>query len=225
MRSKPVIAMDGPSGVGKTTVARRIAEALKYVLVDTGALYRTLALVAFREGIDWENAAGVAELAGRHRFDYRDDGHLYLDGERVGDEIRAPRISMGASAVAKHPEVREALLGIQRAMGADGGVVLEGRDVGTAVFPDAEVKIFLTASNEERAKRRFLELEKKDEKVTFEEVLEDQERRDDADRNRKAAPLSKASDAVLIECDSMTVDEVVEACLREIQSSFPLTSI
>jgi CMP/dCMP kinase len=224
MREKPVIAIDGPSGVGKTTVAKRVAAALDFVLVDTGALYRTVALMADRVGVAWESADALAALAAAHRFDYKKDG-LYLDGAKIGDEIRTPRISMGASAVAMHPEVRETLLDIQRDIGKKGGVVLEGRDVGTAVFPDAEVKIFLTASANERARRRFLELAERGDLLTFEEVLEEQERRDAADRNRDAAPLREAPDAVLIECDDMTADQVVSAILDEIHVSFPLTSI
>ncbi len=225
MRSKPVIAIDGPSGVGKTTVAKGVADALGFVFVDTGALYRTMAYVAFRSNVDLEAEEAVAALATTHRFKYRKDGFLYLDGHRVGDEIRTPKMSMGASAVAKHPSVRAALLGIQRAQGRNGGVVLEGRDVGTAVFPDAEVKIFLTARKEERAKRRYLELKKRGNKIAFEDVLEDQERRDEADRNRSAAPLVKADDAVLVECDDMSVDEVIASILHITRTNFPLTSI
>ena len=224
MRQKPVVAIDGPSGVGKTTVARRVAQTLGFVLVDTGALYRSLAYLADREAVSWESPSELAALAGRHRFEYLGTGHLHLDGVPVGDEIRTPHISMGASAVAKHGAVREALLLVQRDLGRGGGVVLEGRDVGTAVFPDAEVKVFLTASAHERARRRHLELVEKGGKISFAAVLEDQQARDDTDRNREVAPLKKAEDAVLIECDEMTPNEVVTAILNKIDAVFPLTS-
>jgi CMP/dCMP kinase len=224
MRSRPVIAIDGPSGVGKSTVARHIAGMLGFVLVDTGALYRTLAWLADRDRVDWNNPDALADLCRAHRFEYRGTGELHLDNVPVGDEIRTPHISMGASQVAKHEAVRKALLEVQREMGRTGGVVLEGRDVGTAVFPDAEVKIFLTARPEERARRRYMELKDKGNSVTFEEVLEDQEARDEADSNRAVAPLRKAEDAALIECDSMTVDQVVAAIYEKIVTVFPLTS-
>ena len=214
MRREPVIAIDGPSGVGKSTVAKQVAKRLGFILVDTGAIYRAAALLADEVNIPWEDAKAVATLARTHSFAFDAAGALLLDGTAVGDRIRTPRMSMGASAVAGHPEVREALLGIQRDLGKEGGIVLEGRDVGTVVFPDAEVKFFLTASAEVRARRRFLELESKGSDVTFEAVLKDQKARDLADSTRAVAPLKQADDAVPVICDDMTAAEVVEEMLR-----------
>ncbi len=222
MRKQPVIAIDGPSGVGKSTVAKEIAKRLGFILVDTGAIYRTSALLADREGISWEDPANLAVSAKAHSFGFDAEGQLLLDGVKVGDAVRTPRMSMGASAVAKHPEVREALLGIQRSLGEEGGVVLEGRDVGTVVFPDAEVKFFLWASAEVRARRRFLELEAKGADVRFEDVLKDQEARDLADTTRAVAPLRQAEDAIRVDCDEMTAVEVVDEMLRLIRSKVDL---
>jgi cytidylate kinase len=216
MRSNPVIAVDGPSGVGKSTTAKEVARRLGFSLVDTGALYRTVALLADESGVSWEAPEDLARLAAAHTFAFDSKGALILDGEQVGDRIRTPRISMGASAVAKHPSVREALLGIQRKLGEDGGIVLEGRDVGTVVFPDAEVKFFVTASPEVRAKRRHLELTAKGKDVSFEEVLKDQDARDLADSKRALAPLIQAKDALLITCDDLSAMEVADEMMRVI---------
>ena len=218
MRRQPVIAIDGPSGVGKSTVAKQIAKRLGFILVDTGAIYRSTALLADEAAVPWEDAEDVAALAHAHSFAFDATGALLLDGTPVGDRIRTPRMSMGASAVAGHPEVREALLGIQRDLGKEGGIVLEGRDVGTVVFPDAEVKFFLTASAEVRARRRYLELQAKGSEAAYEEVLEDQKARDLADSTRAVAPLKQADDAVPVLCDDMTADEVVEEMLRHIDA-------
>lgn len=208
-RARPVVAIDGPSGAGKSTVARALAKALGFHYVDTGALYRSVAHLAEREGVPWDDGAGLAALAGRHAFSFDPEGALLVDGAPPGDAIRTPHVSRGASVVARHPEVRRALLAVQRALGADGGVVLEGRDIGTTVFPDAEVKIFLTATARERARRRFLELEARGEPTTLDEVERQQEARDRADREREISPLVRADDAVEIVCDGMSVQEVV----------------
>lgn len=219
MRKKPVIAIDGPSGVGKSTVAKEMAKHLGYVLVDTGAIYRTVAFAADAENVSWEDPEALAKTARSHKFTFDREGALLLDGAPVGDKIRTPRMSMGASAVAKHPKVREALLGIQRGLGKDGGIVLEGRDVGTVVFPDAELKFFLWASAEVRAERRFLELAAKGSTVDFETVLRDQEARDLADSTREVAPLKQAEDAVRIVCDDMSAMDVVQEMLRIIEAA------
>jgi cytidylate kinase len=217
MRKRPVIAIDGPSGVGKSTTAKEIAKRLGFALVDTGALYRTVALLADEAGVSWEAQDELARFASLHTFAFDSKGDLILDGAEVGDRIRTPRISMGASAVAKHKAVRQALLGIQRKLGEDGGIVLEGRDVGTVVFPDAEVKFFVTASAEVRARRRHLELLAKGKSVLFEEVQKDQEARDLADIGRAVAPLIQAEDAFLIECDHMSALEVADEMIRVIR--------
>ncbi len=217
MRNRPLIAIDGPSGVGKSTTAKEVAKRLGFALMDTGALYRTVALLADEAGISWEAPKALADLAAGQSFAFDDKGALILNGTPVGDRIRTPHISMGASAVAKHPAVREGLLGIQRKLGEDGGIVLEGRDVGTVVFPDAEVKFFVTASAAVRAQRRHLELLSKGKSVTFEEVLLDQEARDLADSARETAPLVQAKDATLIKCDHLSASEVVDEMMRVIE--------
>jgi cytidylate kinase len=164
-----IVAIDGPAGAGKSTLSRRVAERVAYTLVDTGALYRAVALWARRRGIAWDDGPALGEMTSQLRFAFV-DGSLEVDGERPGDALRTSETSLGASRVSAHPEVRAALLGVQRDMGRDGGVVLEGRDIGTVVYPDAELKIFLVASDEERAKRRLAELVARGEAATLEGV-------------------------------------------------------
>jgi cytidylate kinase len=219
-RARPVVAIDGPSGAGKSTVARSVARALGFHYVDTGALYRTVAFLADRHGVPWDDGARLAALAEAHDLSFGGDGGLLVDGEPIGDAIRTPHVSRGASAVARLPEVRRALLALQRRLGANGGVVLEGRDIGTIVFPDAEVKIFLTASARERARRRFLELEARGEEVTLEQVERDQEERDRAARERETSPLVRAEDAFELVCDGMSVDEVVATIAARVATVF-----
>jgi cytidylate kinase len=224
MRTRPILAIDGPAGAGKSTVARRVGEELGFVLVDTGALYRAVALAAKRAGVAFEDATGAgkvaAELAARGAIVLgRPEGppttgggattRVTLDGEDVSEAIRTPEMSMGASTVSAHPGVRAALLEMQRAAGRDGGVVLEGRDIGTVVFPDAELKFFLTARPEVRAKRRTDELAAKGQIVSFEETLAEVRRRDAQDSGRAVAPLRQADDAELVETSAMTIDEAV----------------
>jgi len=218
-RLRPIVAIDGPAGAGKSTVARRLADVLDFVLVDTGALYRAVALAAERAAIAWTNDVAVGSLARalvvRRALAFeRDRGgglRVALDGADITDAIRAPHVGMGASTVSAHKQVRDALLDIQRQAGREGGVVLEGRDIGTVVFPDAEVKFFLTARTEVRARRRYAELAAKGLPVTFEETLEDVRRRDEQDMTREVAPLRQAADAVLVDNSDCTVDETVAA--------------
>jgi cytidylate kinase len=213
----PIVAIDGPAGAGKSTVARRLAAALGYVLVDTGALYRGVALAAQRTRVPWEDGARVGSLAQslvvRQGLRLERDGigglRVRLDGEDVSEAIRTPEIGMGASQVSAHPQVRDALLEMQRQAGEGGGVVLEGRDIGTVVFPHAEVKFFLTARPEVRAQRRFDELCAKGSTVTYEETLFDVRRRDEQDTTRPVAPLKQADDATLLDNSEMTIDETV----------------
>jgi cytidylate kinase len=216
-RPRPVIAIDGPAGAGKSTVSRKLAERLGFVLVDTGALYRTIALAAKRGQVDWGNGATLGELArslvarGEVAFAAGPDGRarVLLAGDDVSAAIRTPDIGLGASQVSAHPEVRAALLDLQRHAGKDGGVVLEGRDIGTVVFPDAEVKFFLTARPEVRAKRRYDELVAKGESVTFEATLEEVLLRDHNDTTRAHAPLRQADDAIRIDGSDGSADDVV----------------
>jgi cytidylate kinase len=222
--TRPRIAIDGPAGAGKSTVARRLADRLGFVLIDTGALYRTVALAAHRAHIAWDDEPRVGTLAWRLAgeraivLEAREGGAargggsglaVLLEGDDVSDAIRAPDISLGASRVSAIPAVREALLDLQRQAGERGGVVLEGRDIGTVVFPDAEVKFFLTASPEARALRRHDELNAKGSPVSFERTLEDVQRRDKADTERPVAPLRQAEDAVLVDSTGRPVDEIV----------------
>lgn len=224
MRPLPVIAIDGPSGAGKSTVARGLAAALGFRYIDTGAVYRAIAWLADESGTGWADGPPLAELAGRHEFGFDAGGTLHVDGRAVDDAIRSPRISLGASRVAIHPEVRAALLEIQRRLSREGGVVLEGRDIGTTVFPDAEVKFFLDASPRERARRRHAELLARGEAVSLERVESDMAARDRADRDRAVSPLARAGDAHSISCDEMTAAEVVAVMKRVVESRFPLTS-
>lgn len=217
-RTRPVVAIDGPAGAGKTTVTRRVAERLGYTLVDTGALYRTVALAATRAGLSWADTAAVGELAlglagrGAIRFDASPGGggHVLLDGEDVSAAIRTQQVAEGASQVSAIPAVREALLELQRQAGRDGGVVLEGRDIGTVVFPDAEAKFFLTASTAVRAERRFVELRDKGAPADLARVTEEVRARDERDTMRPIAPLKQAEDAVLVDSSELDIEQVVE---------------
>jgi cytidylate kinase len=216
-RSRPIVAIDGPAGAGKSTVARRLADALDFVLVDTGAMYRAVALAAQRGRTSWADGEALGAVArslvARRALDFRRDGQrgvrVTLDGDDVTDAIRTPEIGMGASTVSAHASVREALLDLQRQAGLGGGVVLEGRDIGTVVFPDADVKFFLTAHPEVRARRRFDELAAKGAAVTLEQTLDDVRRRDEQDMNREIAPLRRASDATLVDSSDMTIEQTV----------------
>jgi cytidylate kinase len=221
-RPEPVIAIDGPAGVGKSTTSRELARRLGYTLVDTGALYRGVALAARERGISWDDEVAVAALCDEIELGFasQDDGtpRLLLDGVDRGDDIRTPEVSAGASQVSAYPGVRRALLGIQRRLGAAGGVVLEGRDIGTVVFPDAEVKLFLTASAEERARRRVKDLESKGIRVDYEELLRQIKARDEADSTRAIAPLRPAEDAVILDSTSLDMEAVVRHVLELVES-------
>jgi cytidylate kinase len=225
-RARPIVAIDGPAGAGKSTVSRQVADALGFLLVDTGALYRAVALAARDEGIEWDDAARLGELT-RRVADKRElayvraaDGSISvsLRGRDVTHAIRSPEMGLGASAVSIHPGVRQALLDLQRDAGRDGGVVLEGRDIGTVVFPDAEAKFFLTARAEVRARRRFDELTAKGQTVTFEDTLRDVIARDRQDETRPVAPLRRADDAQEIDCSSLSAEETSALIVARVQS-------
>lgn len=219
---QPVVAIDGPAGAGKSTAARELAERLGYVLVDTGALYRGVALSAFERSVDWDDDEALGELVESLSltFERQDESGLRLlidDIDRTAD-IRTPHISTGASRVSRHASVRRALLGLQRKLGAKGGVVLEGRDIGTVVFPDAEVKIFLTASDEARAQRRHAELQRAGHEVDFERVLSDIRERDRLDSERDIAPLRAADDAVLVDTSDTPLPLVLDQLEKLVKS-------
>lgn len=216
---KPVsIAIDGPSGAGKSTLARRLAKTLGYVYVDTGAMYRTIAYYTIQKSAFSPEEVIALLPTLTVSLGYGADGtqHVYANGEDVSDFIRTPEVSMGASRVSAIPEVRAFLLDTQRNLAAQTAVVMDGRDIGTVVLPDAQVKIYLTASAEKRAMRRFLELQEKqpDSAPTFEEVLADVIQRDKQDMSREIAPLKQADDAVLADTSDLTLDESEALLLR-----------
>ncbi len=210
------IAIDGPSGSGKSTLAKNIAKILGLVYVDTGALYRTIGLFAKRKGVALEDAKGVvaflpeAEIAIR----YTEAGQrVILNGEDVSDLIRTPEMSMYASAVSAVPAVRNFLLGIQRKTVAEGNVVMDGRDIGTVIMPDADVKLFVEASPQSRAARRHAELREKGDTSTYDEVLADIIKRDSNDKNRAVAPAIPADDAIFIDNSDLTPEETLARAL------------
>jgi len=209
----PVVAIDGPAGAGKSTAARTLAKRLGFVFVDTGALYRGVALVAFERGVDWEDGPALGSLVDSLALEFRlgDDGtpKLVIDSVDRSSDIRTPHISTGASRVSRHAEVRAALLGLQRRLGAPGGVVLEGRDIGTVVFPDADVKVFLTASDEARAGRRYAELSRAGHEVDLEQVLAEIRERDRLDSERDIAPLRAADDAIVLDTSELDLEQVL----------------
>jgi len=215
------VAIDGPAGAGKSTVARRLAARLGFTLVDTGALYRAVALAATERGVAWDDDGRLGPLCEQIeiRLETAADGatRVLLDGQDRSADIRTPEISRGASAVSARAPVRAALLGMQRDLGAAGGVVLEGRDIGTVVFPDAEVKVFLTASPEERARRRTEELRARGVPADFAETLGEVVARDAQDSGRAIAPLRAADDAVRVDSTGVTVDELIERLARLVQ--------
>lgn len=217
-----IVGIDGPAGAGKSSTARRLAARVGFSLVDTGAIYRSVALAARNAGIAFDDdpALGALLRSVEIQFEPPTDGspdsgpRVMLDGVDVSAEIRTPAISLGASAVSARPIVRDGLLDLQRRLATkpgQRGAVLEGRDIGTVVFPDADLKIFLTASPEIRARRRFDELSARGEAITYQQVLEDQEKRDRDDSSRAVAPLRPADDAVLFDSSAMTLDMVVDA--------------
>jgi cytidylate kinase len=215
MSAPLIIAIDGPAGAGKSTVSRRLAAKLGLSLVDTGALYRCVALAARAAGIDWTDDAGLGRLLPTLQLSFgweNAEQKVLLGGRDVSAEIRQPEISLGASAVSARPVVRDGLLELQRRLGraAAKGAVLEGRDIGTVVFPDAMGKFFLTADPRVRAERRYRELTAKGTQTSLEAVLAEQERRDRDDASRAVAPLKQAQDAELVDSTALSLDQVVE---------------
>lgn len=210
------IAIDGPSGAGKSTIAKAVAERLGIDYIDTGAMYRAVGYKVRRDGVDVEDGEALERMLADTDIDFT-DGRILLDGEDVGGVIRTPEISMMASVVSAKAPVRAKLVDIQRAMGTRKSIIMDGRDIGTNVLKDAEYKIYLTASAEERADRRYKELLEKGEDVDYAQILEDIRQRDHNDMTRELNPLCKAEDAVELDTTGMGIEEVVTAVLDMIR--------
>ena len=209
--SNLIIAIDGPVGSGKSTLARRVAALLGYTYIDTGAMYRSVALKALQRQISLDDTAQLTSLARKTRIDLRAEDstqRVFLDGEDVTVAIRTPEVAQAASKIAVVPELRKVLVAEQRRAGERGGVVMEGRDIGSVVFPDAQLKIFLTASPEVRAERRWREHQQKGDAIDIDRTLEEVRERDRRDRERSASPLVRAPDAILVDSTAMEPDEV-----------------
>ena len=211
------IAIDGPSGAGKSTIAKAVAKKLGIVYVDTGALYRTVGYYVRSQGISREDKAGIESCLPHVRIEVRYENgaqHVYLNDEDLGDRIREPEISMYASAVSAVPAVRAFLLDTQRDIAAKNSVIMDGRDIGTVILPNAEVKIFMFASVKARARRRTLELAEKGIDAKYEDVLREMEERDRNDREREVAPAVAAADAVMLDNSDLTPEQTVDAVLE-----------
>jgi len=214
-----LITIDGPAGAGKTTVSRELARRLGYTYVDTGALYRAVALAAIRDTRALEDEKRLPELCDSLALQFRETEtglRLFMDGEDISDHLRTQQITMLASALSARPAVRRFLLDIQRDLGRNGGAVFEGRDMGTVVFPNADIKFFLYADPGVRAMRRYQEVSAKGIKISLSEISETMKRRDEEDSTRDLAPLRPAEDAVQVDSTSLGIDEVVETMLRRI---------
>lgn len=218
------IAIDGPSGAGKSTIAKALAARLGIVYVDTGALYRTIGYYVRQKETDPKNHDAVTALLPEISVKVAYENgtqRVYLNGEDLGDKIRTPEMSLYASAVSAIPAVREFLLETQKKLARENSVIMDGRDIGTVILPNAEVKIFLTASIEARAKRRYLELTQKGQDVRYEDVLREMEERDGNDRNRAVAPAVPAADAIHLDNSGMSPEESVNAMLRIVAERLP----
>ena len=209
----PVIAIDGPSASGKGTVAQRVAQALGYHYLDSGAIYRIAALAALRRGISWQDEAALAALPAGLDIRFA-DGEIYLDGEIITEAVRTEEISRGASEVAVYPALRSALLNLQQSFRKIPGLVADGRDMATVVFPDAQTKIFLTASAEVRAERRYKQLIEKGIHANVADILQDLQTRDARDSQRSVAPLQKSESAKLLDTSELGIGQAVEAILN-----------
>ncbi|MDQ5985405.1 MAG: Cytidylate kinase [Syntrophus sp. SKADARSKE-3] len=213
MKDKLVITIDGPSGVGKSTVSKILADRLSYVYLDTGGLYRAVAFKLLAAKITTTDEKTLEAFLRKVTIDFRKHGadiRIFVDGEDVSDSIRTEEIGLTASTVSALPVVREALLSVQRSVGAGGGIVAEGRDMGTVVFPNADVKFFLDASSNERVKRRYNELRDRGDVVDYSELAEGMAVRDNQDRHRALSPLHAHPDALIIDCTDMSANEVVD---------------
>jgi cytidylate kinase len=215
-KTAPVITIDGPSGSGKGTISQLVAQKLKFNFLDSGALYRLTALAARKRNIDWDDEDRVAKVAEELQVQFETGGEktvILLDGDDATDAIRREEMSLGSSKVAAHPKVRAALLNLQKSFQQAPGLVADGRDMGTTVFPDASVKIFLTASAEERAQRRYKQLMEKGESVSLRALLTDIQARDERDSQRAVSPLKPADDALILDSTTLSIVEVLDRVL------------
>lgn len=213
------IAIDGPSAAGKSTIAKRLAKALGYSHLDTGAMYRCVGYLAAQRGIDLYDEDALTEMTASMRIRFDSEGHVFLNEEDVSAAIRENRVSMLASSVSVHPRVRKLLVDMQRQMALDKGVIMDGRDIGTVVLPDAELKIFMVASVEARARRRYQEYLDKHIEADYDTICEDIKKRDDQDMHRAASPLTKAADAHEIDTSDMSIEEVCAAILSLVEKT------
>ncbi|MBQ7653657.1 MAG: (d)CMP kinase [Clostridia bacterium] len=214
------IAIDGPAGAGKSTIAKKAASELGFIYVDTGALYRTVGVFALEEGVKFDDIENLKKLLDKTvvRLKYEDGVQkVYCNGSDYSGKIRTPEASLAASDISKIPLVREYLLSLQRDIASENDCVMDGRDIGTVVLPDAKIKIFLTADVEDRAQRRYKELLEKGEEVDFDDVLEDMKKRDYQDSHREIAPLKPAADSVLVNTTGFTLDEAISLMLKTIK--------
>lgn len=211
-----IVAIDGPAGSGKTTIAKLLAKNLNISYLDTGATYRALTLKALENNADLKNVQALVKLAERLNIEFKDK-MTYLDGKDVSDKIRMPVVDKNISLIVSYPEVRSVMVNLQRILSKNTDFVVEGRDITTVVFPNAEFKFYLDANPEVRAKRRFKELEEKGVKIDFKELEKDLYKRDDADRNRKVGALTKSADAIVIDTSDLTIDGVVQKMLSHIK--------
>lgn len=220
------IAIDGPAGAGKSTIARAVAARLGFIYVDTGALYRTVGLYARQNALCGEEQLAPALSGAKVELRFVDGvRHVFLNGADVSDAIRTPEMSMAASEVGAMPKVRQFLFDLQQQIAKTHNILMDGRDIGTVVLPDADLKIFLTADAAERARRRHLELMQKPDCPPYEEILADIIQRDEQDKNRPIAPLRQAEDAVLVDTTHLTLEEVVDALLALCKERLGLTCI
>ena len=213
------IAIDGPSAAGKSTIAKRLAKALGYSHLDTGAMYRCVGYLAAQRGMDLHDEDALTEMTASMRIRFDSEGHVFLNEEDVSAAIRENRVSMLASSVSVHPRVRKLLVDMQRQMALDKGVIMDGRDIGTVVLPDAELKIFMVASVEARARRRYQEYLDKHIEADYDTICEDIKKRDDQDMHRAASPLTKAADAHEIDTSDMSIEEVCAAILSLVEKT------
>jgi CMP/dCMP kinase len=212
----PVIAVDGPSASGKGSVAEKVADYMGYHYLDSGAIYRILAFAAHKAGVDWSDEQSLAELASRLNIDFK-QSEVFLDGDRVSEAIRSEGMGRGASEVAVHPAVRAALLQLQQNFRQSPGLVADGRDMASVVFPDAKLKIFLTASTETRAKRRHLQLLNRGLSADYQAILDDLTQRDLRDSQRTTAPLKQMPEALLLDTTARSIQEAVDFILNAYQ--------